>query len=122
MALAILELLAVEGGGVRFNVDTGTNGYYQLRIGKGVRRRHGIDWVDEVTHRTPVAANQAGGDLLRSAPEVVVPYARFADAGYVQLFSFKTPDGRSPAFSRVVRVGRGFGPAGAVDLAPTLSS
>jgi hypothetical protein len=114
MALAILELLAVEKAYVRFNIDTGTNKYYQLKIGRNVRRKYGIDWVDEVVSSTPVGINEAGGNVLHSSKDVSIPVTRF-DKGnaYVQLFSFKTAEGKSPAFSRVVRVPMGFGvPAG----------
>ncbi|MBI2188672.1 MAG: hypothetical protein HYU37_16355 [Acidobacteria bacterium] len=105
MALAILELVAFENENVRFRIDTGTNRYYRLKIGTRVRRANTIDWVDEVVFATPVATNEVGGELLNSSKEIALPVGRLADGhGYVQLFSFKTPDGRSPAFSRVLEV------------------
>ena len=99
MALAILELLAFEKAYVRFNIDTGTNRYYQLKIGRNVQRKYGIDWVDNVFFSTPVGTNDA----------------------YVQLFSFKTAQGKSPAFSRVVKVPVGSGIPVPVDFAPFFS-
>ncbi len=122
MALAILRLLAFENAKVRFNIDTGTNRYYQLKIGKNLRQRDGIDWIDEVFFATPMAINPAGGNLLSSSEDVFLPVSKF-DQGtaYVQLFSFKTPDGKSPAFSRIVKVPMGLNLPSAVDLAPAFS-
>jgi hypothetical protein len=105
MALAILELLAFDGANVRFRIDTGTNKYYLLKAGKRVERRNGIDWVDEIFLKTRIARNEAGGDLFNSSKEIAIPATRLgAGHAYVQLFSFKTPDGKSPAFSRVINV------------------
>jgi len=105
MALAILELLTFDGANVRFRIDTGTNKYYQLRVGKSVRHSNGIDWVDEIFLKTRIAANEAGGSLLNSSREIAIPATRLgAGHAYVQLFSFKTPEGKSPAFSNVINV------------------
>jgi hypothetical protein len=124
MALAILELLALEEGNVKFNIDTGTNRYYQLKIGRSVQRKYGIDWIDEVFFATPVVANEAGGGLLNSAKDISIPAARF-DPGksYVQLFTFKTAQGKSPAFSPVLKVPMGSGYVGRApaDFAPAFS-
>jgi hypothetical protein len=124
MALAILELLDFDRANVRFKIDTGTNRYYQLKIGSNVERRHALDWVEEVFFTTPMSMNEAGGGLLNSSKEISIPGSRFGSGkAYVQLFSYKTAQGKSPAFSRVVRVPLGSGiPAGALpDLAPSLS-
>lgn len=106
MALAILELLDSDDARVKFRIDTGTNRYYQLKIGRGVTRRQGIDWIDGVAGGTPIRANESGGSLFNSSREVSVP-ARTFDNGnaYVQLFTYKTPEGKSPAYSRVIRAG-----------------
>lgn len=105
MALAILELLAFDGANVRFRIDTGTNKYYQLKAGKSVARNNGLDWVDEIFLKTRMATNDAGRGLFNSSKEIAVPAKRLgAGHAYVQLFSFKTPDGKSPAFSRVLKV------------------
>jgi hypothetical protein len=105
MALAILELMAVEAGEISFRIDTGTNKYYQLKIGKSVRRKSGIDWVDEVIFSTPVKMNEAGDNLWNSSKQISIPTRHFDRSNaYVQLFSFKTPQGKSPAFSRVIHV------------------
>lgn len=124
MALAILELVDFEPAQVRFNIDTGTNRYYQLKIGRNVRRKSGIDWVDEVFFSTPVSLNEVGGSLFNSSKDISLPIKRFdKEKAYVQLFSFKTPGGKSPAFSRVLQVPGGLGglPGSGINLAPSLS-
>jgi hypothetical protein len=105
MALAILELPAIDQNTVRFTIDTGTNRYYQLKIGRNLQQKSGIDWLDEVYFVTPMRVNDAGGSLWNSSKQVSIPTRHF-DQGkvYVQLSSFKTPQGRSPALSRVIRV------------------
>jgi hypothetical protein len=110
MALAILDVVGWEKGGVRFGIDTGTNPYYQLKVGRAVQRRSGVDWVDRVYFSSPLRRSEAGGRLLGSSAEISLPTSTFEeDDAYVQLLSFKNPAGKSPAFSRVVRipVGRG---------------
>src|SRR2546421_3256224 len=106
MALAILELLDSDDARVKFRIDTGTNRYYQLKIGKSVTRRQGIDWIDGVVGGTAIRPNELGGSLLSSAKEISIP-ARTFDNGnaYVQLFTYKTPEGKSPAFSEIIRAG-----------------
>ena len=117
MALAILELVAVESNLVRFKADIGTSHFYQLKVGRGVRRRAGIDWVDGVYGST--ALQPGGGDLLAPPIELALPRNIFRedeDHAYVQLVSFKSRDGKSPAFSRIVEV-----PVhGSVELGPPL--
>jgi hypothetical protein len=111
MALAILSLLASEQARARFNIDTGTNRYYQLKIGRKLRHKNGIDWVDDIFFTTPMAINPAGGALLSTSSDISLALPK-VDKGktYVQLFSFKTPDGKSPAFSDVVGLPVGFAP------------
>src|SRR5713226_2301192 len=109
MALAILELVGFEGPKVRFNIDTGTNKYYRLKVGRNVQHKGGIDWIDDVTSSTPLGINDAGGVLLKSSRDVSMPASYFdKDNAYVQLFSFKTAAGKAPAFSRVLHIPVGF--------------
>jgi hypothetical protein len=125
MALAILELLAVEEKDVQFKIDTGTNRYYQLKIGRSFQRKSGIDWINEVFFSTPINTNDMGGDLLNSSKNISLPIKYFNQGNaYVQLFSFKTPQGKSPAFSHVIQVPIGFGiPNGPLpELAASLST
>src|SRR4051812_24682833 len=102
MALAVLQLVAADPGGLRFTADTGTSRYYRLRVGTGVRRAGGIDWVDGVYATTPVRANDRSGEIGDTSLEVALPGSVLRPGeAFVQLVSFKTPDGKSPAFSRV---------------------
>jgi hypothetical protein len=122
MALAILDLLAFERSNVRARIDTGTNRYYQIKVGKAVRRRSGVDWVDEVVFSSGVKLNERGGDLLNSSREVSIPVSGVdGEPAYLQLFSFKTPDGTAPAFSRVVKAGAGFDVDDPIELDSTFS-
>src|SRR3712207_4756897 len=112
MALAVLELLDFDRAGLRFRIDTGTNRYYRLDVGRAVERRQGLDWVDQVVFSTGMGVNEAGGGLFNSSKEVTVPAPPF-DGGrkaYAQLFTYKTAEGRSPALSGVVRVPLGVAP------------
>jgi hypothetical protein len=105
MALAILDPVDFGRAGARFAVDTGTNRIFLLKVGRSFRTKSGIDWIDDVTYATAPAINDNGGSLLRSRKEVVLPASCFADGGrFVQLFTFKAPDHRSPAFSKVVEI------------------
>jgi hypothetical protein len=107
MALALLDLVGLEHSGLRFRIDTGTNRYYQLKVGRDVRDRSGIEWIDGVVFQTPVTPNPAGGGLLDTATDVSVPPVELERGrGYAQLFTFKTNKGGAPAFSPVVRINR----------------
>ena len=105
MALALLEPIGFDRPNLTFRVDTGTNRYFQLKLGRRVERRQGIDWVDDVITTTPLALNRQGGSMLDTAAEVAVPAPR-ADGRrlYAQLFSYRDRDGRAPAFSGVVAI------------------
>jgi hypothetical protein len=106
MALAILELLNLDTDTVHFNVDIGTNRYYSFRIGKGVTKRNGIEWVDEIVYSTPLKKKKAVDDLFHSNEEVILPKKYFDTINrYIQLFSFKETNGKSAAFSKPVKTG-----------------
>jgi len=106
MALALLELSSLQQNAVAFEVDTGTNEYFTLKVGRSLQQRGSVDWVDDVYYATRLAPNPNHG-LLASTRRVSIPATVFNEAqAYVQLFSYKTREGRSPAFSRVVRVPR----------------
>lgn len=105
MALAILDLEDLKGPRAQFRIDTGTSRYYRLKAGNAVQRRNGIEWVDELVSTTPLRSADRAGDLLDSSSRVTLPMTGFTrGVAYVQLLSYKTPQGTSPAFSRVVRV------------------
>jgi hypothetical protein len=108
MALAILDLEGFEHGKAAFRIDTGTNQYYQLKIGRSVQRRSGVDWVDDIFFNSPVARNAGGGNLFAPPKRIAVPLAHL-DTGlvYAQLFSYKNPEGKSPGFSKPVEIPMG---------------
>jgi hypothetical protein len=130
MALAILEPQALEASRIRLKIDTGTNRYFRLRFGKNVTHKYDLDWVDEVFFSTPVRTNEHGGSLLDSSMEVALPLAELKNEGfytYAQLFSFKTSDGRGPAFSRVLKLpsnlgGARFGRASLLSQSTTMNT
>jgi hypothetical protein len=114
MALALLDLLALGESGARLRVDTGTNRYYQLKLGRASGTREGFDWIDDVIHETPVQLNSSGGGTLATSTTITLPFHGLshprpglpAPPVYAQLFSFKTPDRRGLAFSQVVALDR----------------
>ncbi len=105
MALAILEFIAFEKGGARFRIDTGTNPFYRIKVGKSFSETNGLKWIDEVSHSTPLHHEERGDYLLNTGKEILLPSSYFdRDNCYAQLFSFKNAEGKSPAFSRMVKV------------------
>jgi len=114
MALAILELLDYDDKVCQFQIDTGTNTYYQIKVGAHVRRDLGIDLVDQVYYTTPMARNTESGDMFAPKQSLSIPIQALmptAQKGsgtkpypYAQLYSYKTAEKISPAVSRVLRL------------------
>lgn len=106
MALAILELLSVDSGAARFRIDTGSSRYYQLKLGRGLTQRLQTDWVDDVYLSTALSSNPSAGNQIDSHSQTAIPLSAI-DKGkaYVQLFTFKSLDGKSPSFSEVLAIG-----------------
>src|SRR4029077_4498561 len=105
MALALLDLLGVDSSQARLRIDTGTNRYYRLALRRAMSTRNGFDWIDRVVRQTPVHVNPAAGGPFASAAEVSVPIQGMLPGPlFVQLFSYKAPDGRSLGFSPVLKV------------------
>src|SRR5437868_11319656 len=110
MALALLDILGVEPSRVRLRVDTGTNRYFQVKVGTASTTRSGFDWIDGVVHQTPVLQNPRGGGLLDTATEVTVPLPRLprpsrglpAPHLLAQLFTYRAETGRGLGFSPVL--------------------
>ncbi len=100
MALALLDLVDTQDdGGYRFAVDTGTNTEFEIRIGGGVVRRAGADFVEPVSFATP--RRRTDGSPMGSATEVGVRPPPGRDAKFAQLFSWKG-DRRAATFSDIV--------------------
>src|SRR5215203_3560038 len=105
MALAILEFITSEKSQVKFNIDTGTNEFYYLKIGTSERERSGIKWVDGITAKTSLQKNENSKNLFNSSKDISIPSKLFNNEScYVQLFSFKNKEGKSPAFSSVLKI------------------
>ena len=113
MALALLDLVGLDRERARFKIDTGTNGFYQLKAGRSIQTKSGIDWVSDVFLTTALVKNPSGGELLGAPQEISIPLSRL-DRGnvYVQLFSFKNGQGKSPGFSSPALLPIGAGGAG----------
>jgi hypothetical protein len=108
MALAILEFNTIEKGQAKFTIDTGTNEFYYFKIGRSERERSGIKWVDEVVTKTAVQKNEKSISLFNSSKECAISLKGIKnDPCYVQLFSFKNKEGKSPAFSNVIKIPMG---------------
>ena len=94
---------------LRFRIDTGTNRYYQLKLGREVRAtdRGSTGSTASCTRRRSRRTRQAAGCWTRRR-KLRVPPVELANAGrgFAQLFSFRTQQGRAPAFSPVVRLDR----------------
>ena len=73
MALATLELVELSDAAARFRLDTGTNRYFTIRIGRTATERAGYRWVDDVILETPLRPSPRGGEMLATATEVTVP-------------------------------------------------
>lgn len=105
MALAVLEFVGEERGKIWFKIDTGSNPFYQVKIGKGIQSQGANKWIDEVVSTTQMSRNESGGQLFNSSTTIGVPANLFdRKTAYVQLFSYKTAQGKSPAFSGVLKV------------------
>src|ERR1043166_1591696 len=115
MALALLDILGVEPSRARLRIDTGTNRYFQVKLGTASTSRSGFDWIDGVVHQTPVLPNSRGGGLLNTAAEITVPLPRLPQLQrgvpppqlLAQLFTYRTQTGRGLGFSPVLALERG---------------
>lgn len=109
MALAVLRLLHSDDGQINFKIDTGTNKYYYLKVGRSLTDINGVKWADDIIGKTRLKENKASSSFYDSSFTERIDRNLFSnDICYVQLFSFKTKDGISPGFSKVVKVNTGF--------------
>lgn len=104
MALAILKHLKNAGGQHVFEVDIGTNNYYQYKIGKAKRKYRGLALVDEVSHQSSLTkAPVHNGRSFNTQFLLEIPGNLLnRDDRFVQLMSFKSQNRKSPAISEVV--------------------
>ena len=103
MALALIDFVSFEKGSALFRIDTGTNTFYKLKVGRSRAENSGIKWVDEIIHSTALKQAASRSNLLNTQREIALPSEYFYVNGlYVQLSSFKNEQGKSPTFSRVL--------------------
>lgn len=110
MALAFLELLETRDDRVLFEADTGTSEYHRFAVGLGGAETEGYPALQGIRYRSPLA-RRAGVNPLRTTFELEVPTRVLdQDARFVQLTSYRGPDERAPAWSRVIEVWPPLGP------------
>lgn len=111
MALAHLKYRRLSGNDYFFVADTGTNAFFQFKIGKEKRRFRGIPVLDEVVFESPVlSVPRMPNQVLRTDFPLKIPGNLFSnEAKYIQLWSFKNERGQSPAISSAVLVNPTFG-------------
>jgi|GEM_PF-3157513 len=106
MALAFLRNKGKSKDAYQFIADVGSNLFYQFKIGKRKRVIGGVEVVTELRHVSPIF--QLKPDFKRRIQTdftLAVPIADFKyRARYIQLFSYKNREGKSPAISDVLRV------------------
>lgn len=105
MALSILTFLSIDKGHVKFRIDTGTNKFYFLKVGENFEERNGLKLITTITEKTQLKINERANGLLNSSDDISLPINLFSKKScYVQLFSFKSKEGKSLALSRVIKV------------------
>ncbi len=105
MALALIEFIDFNQDTARFSIDIGTNHFYKIKIGKTKTESNGIRWADEIIYSTALKKLAQTATFLNTRKEISVPKNYFSNNGkFVQLFSFKSESGKSPAFSNVITI------------------
>lgn len=106
MALALLSPSRVPGppGTVAFQVDIGTNRFYQFAIGDDtVVKDHGFPLLGEPSYRSPLLGPLP--EHARGRTVLEIPVDRFdREHRSIQLTSYRNPERHAPAVSDIVRV------------------
>ncbi len=106
MALAFLTYRGPSDGNLMFEADIGTNDFFQVNVGRTIRRHGGLQILDDLRFTSPILRLRKDNELYGTKFMLPVPDAAFADRSrYIQLWSYKTPERTGPALSRVVAVG-----------------
>ncbi len=110
MSLAVIKKINVEGGTINLTIDTGTNKFYYLKIGKAFEEVNGIKWISNVVFKTNLKQNNKTHPFFDSCFFEKVEISNYnSDLLYVQLFTFKDKEGKSPCYSKVLQVRTGIG-------------
>lgn len=105
MALALIDFVDFRNNHALFNIDTGTNNFYKLKIGKSKTEISGVKWIDDIIHATGLKRLNSATNYLNSSKNISLPANYFNEKeNLVQLFTFKSETGKSPAFSRIISV------------------
>src|SRR5689334_22526143 len=105
MALALIDFIEFDKNHALFSIDTGTNDYYKLKLGKSKTENSGVQWLDDIIHASALKKSNSSSNILNTRKEISLPNLLFNQNGIlVQLFSFKSEKGKSPAFSKIISV------------------
>ena len=105
MALAILKYQGTQGNYFKFYADIGTNQFFNYWIGRRTKKYKGIEFVDQITFKSPIQALGGAGKAPQSSFVLKVPKDRFRNnVRRIQLFSFKDNQGNGIAASEVLLV------------------
>ncbi|UII31263.1 hypothetical protein LVD17_23510 [Fulvivirga ulvae] len=106
MALAILQLKSQEPDKYIFEADTGTNIWYEFKIGKSKRKYRGLEFVDEIQYQSTLLQSSVSENTgFQTRFLISVESGKFRDdSRFMQLFSYKSKSKISPAISEVLTV------------------
>ncbi|MCC6411169.1 MAG: hypothetical protein IT270_05900 [Saprospiraceae bacterium] len=104
MALAYLHLEDTLDELVSFHADTGSNRYYRYKIGKEKSTSGGLEQIEKSTFASQLLEN-AEQSNISTAFQLAIPKQLFDQENrFIQLYSFRKPDGEGPAVSKVIEV------------------
>jgi hypothetical protein len=102
MALAILQFLDSDSHKFRFQVELGSNRFYQYRIGEGkIRQINGLQLLDEPSYVSPLIGPINQHPLGQASLEIPSNLFSFQQRA-IQIFSFREANGVGPAISEIV--------------------
>ncbi|MDH6097494.1 hypothetical protein NWP21_01270 [Anabaenopsis sp. FSS-46] len=102
MALAILQFLDSDLSKFQFQVELGSNRFYQYRIGEGkISQINGLKLLDQPSYISPLIGPISQHPLGRTRLEIPSHLFSFQQRA-IQIFSFREANGVGPAISDVV--------------------
>jgi hypothetical protein len=104
MALAIIKYESSNAQNLLFRGDIGTNQFYVFVLGKmeGIRTEGGVPIIEEPYYTSDMQAlrEEAFGRFELDVSKHLIR----ENSVYIQLFSFKSEDGKSMAFSDIMLI------------------
>ncbi|MBS3913268.1 MAG: hypothetical protein KG003_02125 [Bacteroidetes bacterium] len=106
MGLALLDIVDHEKGTLKCSIDIGENNYYRIVFGNETRDYNGFELIDNAINKTALLTKKNNpAFLFKTSEEIVIPTnTKNKNAKYIQLFTYKTKDLKSPTFSQVKRM------------------